>query len=98
MGTLRLLQLGRILVLAVELEDGGVPGTAPLLLLAVNGTLEADWDTMRIKACVSCTGGLALSEFTGTQAGDVSCAFREQASWDDGYDGDDDGVKLGEWE
>jgi hypothetical protein len=44
-------ELGRMLVLAVE--DGGVPGvegTEPLLLLAVNGTLEADWDTMRVKA------------------------------------------------
>ena len=87
-------QLGRILVLAVE--DGGVPGegTEPLLLLAVNGTLEADWDTMRIKARVSCAGELGLSDFTGTQAGDVPCAVCEQASWDDGYDG----VELGEWE
>ncbi|KAF8559910.1 terpenoid synthase [Imleria badia] len=44
-------ELGRILVLAVE--DGRVSGegTEPLLLLAVNGTLEANWDTMRVKAC-----------------------------------------------
>ncbi|KAH0837914.1 isoprenoid synthase domain-containing protein [Lanmaoa asiatica] len=43
-------ELGRILVLAVE--DGKVSDqdTEPLLLLAVNGTVEADWDTMRIKA------------------------------------------------
>ncbi|KAN0100205.1 hypothetical protein V8E55_000189 [Tylopilus felleus] len=77
-------ELGRMLVLAVE--DGGVPGvegTEPLLLLAVNGTLEADWDTMRVKAC--------------TQAGDVSRAVCEQASWDDGCDGHDCD-ELGEWE
>lgn len=43
-------QLGRILVLAVE--EGTVSEDAePLLLLAVNGTMEADWDAMRIKAC-----------------------------------------------
>jgi len=40
-------ELGRILVLAVE--DGRASGEEPLLLLAVNGTLEADWDAMRIK-------------------------------------------------
>ena len=43
-------QLGRILVLAVE--EGTVSEDAePLLLLAVNGTMEADWDAMRVKAC-----------------------------------------------
>lgn len=35
--------------------------------------------------------------FTGTQAGDVSCAVCEQASRDDGCGGDD-AVKLGERE
>jgi len=40
-------ELGRMLVLAVE--DEGVDGAEPLLLLAVNGTLEADWDAMRTK-------------------------------------------------
>lgn len=45
-------QLGRILVLAVEDGKASGEGTEPLLLLAVNGTMEADWDAMRLKACV----------------------------------------------
>lgn len=45
-------QLGRILVLAVEDESVSGEDTEPLLLLAVNGTLEADWDTMHTKAGV----------------------------------------------
>lgn len=74
----------------LAVEDGRVSGegTEPLLLLAVNGTLEADWDTMRTKACCTCVGELALSDVTGTQAGDVSRAVCEQASGDDGGDGD----------
>ncbi|KAF8414680.1 hypothetical protein L210DRAFT_3434146 [Boletus edulis BED1] len=47
-------ELGRILVLAVEDGRMSVQDTDPLLLLAVNGTLEADWDAMRIKACCNC--------------------------------------------
>ncbi|KAF8131635.1 hypothetical protein EV363DRAFT_1165113 [Boletus edulis] len=39
-------ELGRILVLAVEDGRVSVQDTDPLLLLAVNGTLEADWDAM----------------------------------------------------
>ncbi|KAG9313945.1 hypothetical protein JVU11DRAFT_4719 [Chiua virens] len=42
-------ELGRILVLAVDEDGTGVEGTEPLLLLAVNGTSEADWDVMRVK-------------------------------------------------
>jgi len=42
-------ELGRILVLAVEGDASGEE-TTPLLLLAVNGTMEADWDVMRVKA------------------------------------------------
>jgi len=43
-------ELGRILVVAVD--DGEPDGESgePLLLLAVNGTLEADWEAMRVKA------------------------------------------------
>ncbi|KAG6380751.1 hypothetical protein JVT61DRAFT_5134 [Boletus reticuloceps] len=47
-------ELGRILVLAVEDGRVSVQDTDPLLLLAVNGTIEADWDAMRIKACCNC--------------------------------------------
>lgn len=56
-------QLGRMLVLAVDGDDdddGKVAGESmePLLLLAVNGTMEADWDAMHVKACrgVGCGG------------------------------------------
>ena len=43
------------------------------------------------------SGELRLSDLTGTQAGDVSRAVCEQASWDDGCDGNDCD-ELGEWE
>ncbi|KAF9245662.1 hypothetical protein BU15DRAFT_70734 [Melanogaster broomeanus] len=46
-------ELGRILVLPIEEQNktsGEEEGQEPLLLLALNGTLEADWETMSVKA------------------------------------------------
>ena len=84
-------------MLAVE---GDAPGedTEPLLLLAVNGTMEADWDVMRVKACMlAIVVDVRLSNVTtGAQVGDVSCAVGEQAPGIDGRDGDD--AEVGKWE
>lgn len=43
------------------------------------------------------TASDGTKRYTGTQAGNVSCAICEQASWDDGYDSDD-AVELVEWQ